>query len=192
MNWREANRPRGSIGSEAWASITTKATISTTPSAPTAHAAAPPPAGPSMAAKASAASPAETVTAPAMSIEPCSRRSLDSGTWRSVMATATAAMGTLMRKISRHDHAWTSQPPMKGPTALATPASADQAPTAWPRSSGWNDAEMIARLPGTRSAPPAPCRARAKVSQVAVGARAHRTDATVKATRPITNIRRRP
>ena len=38
---------------------------------------------------------------------------------------------------------------------------------------------MIARLPGTRSAPAAPCTARAIASTVAFGATAHATLATV-------------
>ena len=40
--------------------------------------------------------------------------------------------------------------------ARATPASPDQAPMARPRSALWNDEPMIARLPGTSSAPAAP------------------------------------
>ena len=65
-----------------------------------------------------------------------------------------------MKKMSRHDTASMSHPPTNGPSAPATPASPDHAPMARPRSSGWKLAEMSARLPGTRSAAPAPCTAR--------------------------------
>jgi hypothetical protein len=40
----------------------------------------------------------------------------------------------------------------------------DQVPMARPRSSFGNDALMMARLPGTSSAAPTPCNARAKMS----------------------------
>ena len=103
----------------------------------------------------------------------------DSGTWRSVIATATIASGTLMRNTQRHENVSISQPPTNGPIALATPARPDHAPIARPRSTSWNEEPMIARLPGTSSAPAAPCTAREIASAVASGATAHATLATV-------------
>ncbi len=67
-----------------------------------------------------------------------------------------AAIGRLMKKTSRQDTALISQPPRNGPIAVATPPSPDQAPMAFERSSGANDACRIARLPGVSSAAPDP------------------------------------
>ncbi len=52
-------------------------------------------------------------------------------------------------------------------------------PIARPRSTSWNDEPMIAKLPGTSSAPAAPWNAREIASTVAFGAAAHTTLATV-------------
>ena len=76
--------------------------------------------------------------------------------------------------------------------AVATPPSPDQAPMARPRSSGANDAWIIARLPGVSSAPPTPCRARAAMSSDAVGASPQSSEAMANQTTPMQNIRRRP
>lgn len=57
-----------------------------------------------------------------------------------------------------------SQPPSTGPSAAAMALYPDQMPIALPRRSCGNDAPSIARLPGTRSAPPTPCAARARMS----------------------------
>ena len=97
-----------------------------------------------------------------------------------------------MRKTNRHDATSTSQPPTNGPIAVATPPSPDQAPIARARSSGANDAWIIARLPGVSSAPPTPCSARAAISSGAVGASPQSSDASANQTTPITKTRRRP
>ena len=85
------------------------------------------------------------------------------------MSTAATASGTLTMNTHRHENVSISQPPTNGPTALEIPARPDQAPMARPRSSSWNAEPMIARLPGTRSAPAAPCTARDAASTVASG-----------------------
>ncbi len=85
-----------------------------------------------------------------------------------------------------------SHPPKNGPMAVATPPRPDQAPTARARSSGWNTADRIARLPGTSSAAPIPCTARARTSSSTLGATPHRIEAAVKPASPITKTRRRP
>src|SRR5262245_54447090 len=68
----------------------------------------------------------------------------------------------------------------------------DQVPIALPRSPSANDALMIARLPGTRSAPPSPCTARAAMSSLMLDARPHHTEAAVNSATPIANTRLRP
>ncbi len=98
----------------------------------------------------------------------------------------------LTRNTARHDTASMSQPPRNGPAALATPASPDHAPMARPRSPTWNDAEMMARLPGTSNAAAAPCTARAAISRSADGAAPQSSDATPNPHRPTRNTRRRP
>ena len=97
-----------------------------------------------------------------------------------------------MKNASRHDTLSISQPPRNGPMAVATPPKPDHAPTARARSSGWNTAERMARLPGTRRAAPTPCRARAAISTSTFGASPQSADAIVNPSRPMRNTRRRP
>jgi hypothetical protein len=85
-----------------------------------------------------------------------------------------------------------SQPPRKGPIAVATPPSPDQAPMARARSCGAKEAWIIARLPGVNNAPPIPCSARAPMSSGAVGARPQSREAIANQTTPTTNTRRLP
>ncbi len=115
-----------------------------------------------------------------------------SGRCRIATTTVAAAIGMLMKNTGRHEKLSTSQPPTKGPRAPAAAPKPDHAPTARARSSGWNDAEIMARLLGTRSAPAAPCRARAAISTWMVGASPHSSDAPLKPISPSTNTRRRP
>src|ERR1035437_8765849 len=86
-------------------------------------------------------------------------------------------MGTLMKKMTRHDTASTNQPPTNGPAAATAPPKPDHRPTARARSAGAMQAEMMARLPGVSSAPPTPWRARAAMSTTAFGANPHTADA---------------
>ena len=97
-----------------------------------------------------------------------------------------------MKKISRQDTAPISHPPRNGPTAVATPPSPDQAPMAFERSSGANDAWRIDRLPGVSSAAPAPCNARAPIRNALFGARPQASDASANQTVPIMKSFRRP
>ena len=97
-----------------------------------------------------------------------------------------------MKKISRQDHASTSQPPSTGPSAVVSAEDPAQVPIARPRSPSGKCALMIARLLGTSSAPPIPCTARAAISTPAPGAIAQATDAAVKTATPIAKTRRRP
>ena len=97
-----------------------------------------------------------------------------------------------MTKIHRHEAASTNQPPRKGPMAVATPPSPDQAPMAAPRSSGRKLASMMARLPGVNRAAPTPWMARATIRAPPEGAMAQSSDATANHTTPIRNTRLRP
>ena len=101
-------------------------------------------------------------------------------------------MGALIKKIHRQDEAEIRVPPISGPAATATAPRPDQAPIARPRSAGANEASKIARLPGARSAAPAPCSTRATIRNAAPGASPHAAEATANQTTPIKNIRRLP
>ena len=131
-------------------------------------------------------------TAPGTSSGPGSSGARDSGTCRTAMATTAAATGRLMKNTRRHDTALISQPPTKGPIAVARPPSPDQAPIAWERSSSTKEACKMDRLPGVSSAAPIPCRARARISVVAFGASPHSSDARANQMVPMTKTRRRP
>ncbi len=60
------------------------------------------------------------------------------------------------------------------------------------RSSGGNDCFTMASPCGIITAPKRPCRTRKAISQPAVGARPHSSDASVKPAMPTMNILRRP
>ena len=74
----------------------------------------------------------------------------------------------------------------------ASEVIADHVPIALPRVFGGKVAAMMARLPGTRSAPPIPCSVRAAIRCRISGARPHQTDAAAKITMPAANMRMRP
>ena len=99
-----------------------------------------------------------------------------------------------MKNTSRHDTESMSYPPRNGPAAVATPPSPDHAPIAAPRSSGWNDAEMIARLPGNEQRRRDALQSRAPRSAIADrrGGPARSSDAAAKPISPYTNMRLRP
>ena len=68
----------------------------------------------------------------------------------------------------------------------------DHVPMARPRSASSNVALIIARLPGTRNAAPAPCTARATMSVHVEAASPHAVEAAVNTRRPARNVRLRP
>ena len=104
----------------------------------------------------------------------------------------TAASGTLIAKIQRHEAWSTSQPPTSGPATEAIPPHAVHAPIAAARALFSKAATMIASELGVTSAPAAPCSARAAISTPMVGATAHATEKTPKAPTPIAKMRRWP
>ncbi len=61
----------------------------------------------------------------------------------------------------------------------------DHVPMARPRLSSSKEALMIARLPGTSSAPPTPCNARAMMSCSMLAADPHQIDADAKRAMPM-------
>ena len=97
-----------------------------------------------------------------------------------------------MTKIHRQDPTPTSHPPRNGPTAPEMPASPDQAPMAFDRSSSRKLAWRIASAPGVRRAAPTPWRARAAMSVPISGATAQTRDASPNHVVPTRKTRRRP
>ena len=72
---------------------------------------------------------------------------------------------------------------------LATAVRPDQAPIAFPRSTGTNVASRMARLRGVSRAAPTPCSARAPINAAGVGARAYSSDATANQRTPVVKTR---
>ena len=103
-------------------------------------------------------------------------RSRDSSTWRSVIASATARIGTLTRNAIRQPIESTSRPPATGPISASADVAAAQIPNARPRSGPSNVCVMIDSAPGTSSAPAAPWSSRKTTSASSVGASPHRPE----------------
>jgi hypothetical protein len=101
-------------------------------------------------------------------------------------------IGTLIQKI--HDQAMpcVMASPSTGPTKGASPVTPPKMPRARPRRSGGNAAFTSASASGMTRVAPAPCTARAAISQPTPGASAHAAEAAVNSPRPAANSRRRP
>ena len=104
----------------------------------------------------------------------------------------TSPIGTLSQKIHCHERPSTTAPPTTGPKATARPLIPPQAPSASPRFPAGTAALRIVSVSGITSAPPSPCRARARLSASTEGASAAATEPTVKMPSPIEKTRRRP
>ena len=98
----------------------------------------------------------------------------------------------LTAKIQRHEPVSSSSPPASGPSTIAMPDHAVQAPIAAPRSLGSKRATISPSVLGTSSAAATPWSARARMSVSIVGAAAQSTLATPKPVSPSVNARRRP
>ena len=72
---------------------------------------------------------------------------------------------------------WVIAPPTTGPTVAASPVTPPKTPIAQPRRSGGNAAFSSASASGMIIAAPAPCTARAAISQPTPGASAHAAEA---------------
>ncbi len=83
-------------------------------------------------------------------------------------------------------------PPSSGPIASAMAETPAQTPIAVPRSLAANVAVMIESVAGIISAAPMPWTARAPISSVALPESPQSSEETVKTTRPMMKIRRRP
>ncbi len=115
-----------------------------------------------------------------------------SGTCQKRRTSTAAASGMLIKKTQRQEAYCTNQPPNTGPTAAVIAVKPDHVPMAFPRCLASKDALMMARLPGTRRAPPIPWTARAIISEVVLGESPHHTEATAKITTPMAKMRRLP
>src|SRR3954451_21654011 len=174
---RERKKPIGSIGSLGRSSQATKAAMSTAPRTndPTTSGLPQPASLPRTRAHTKPSTPPVTRARPRrsrlVSVPRLSR------IFVSTSGTVTAPMGTLIQKIHCHARPWTTAPPISGPLATARPVMALNIPIAAPRFSGGKAALNSARPSGTRSAEPAPCRARAAMRTPTVGASAHAAEA---------------
>ena len=84
-------------------------------------------------------------------------------------------------------------PPTIGPSAIETPNTAPQTPTAWARSRGSVKVlVMIDIATGFIIEAPTAWSTRNATSSSTLGARLHRSDASVNTLRPVTKVRRRP
>ena len=157
-NVRLAKIDRGTIGCRDRRSVTMNATNPTAPAAKPVSTAGDvhPSEDPSINANVSPARNTTAIAAPGRSMCGSASTSRDSGTRGRATTKTNTAIGRFRKKMPRHEIASTSRPPASGPIAAPIPASDAQRPTARPRSDGSNDAVRIARLLGTRSAPPIP------------------------------------
>src|SRR5450759_950362 len=146
---------------------------------------------PRVAPKASPPTATMATTAPSQSNRPVAPSLRDSGTARSAMS-AMATSGRLMTNAARHVTVWTRKPPRSGPSVSSADVDAAQTPIARPRSSPSKAAVMIESAPGTRSAPAAPWRRRARISTSIVGATPQIAEVIPNPSRPSRKMRRRP
>lgn len=117
----------------------------------------------------------------------------DSGRTRPADATATAAMGTLMKKIQRHPGPSERMPPSTTPATDARPVRAPHTPSAFARSSSpMNVVVNIDRAAGAMSAEPKPWTPRAANNTACPSASPPASEASPKIVNPICNMRRRP
>ena len=151
-----------------------------------------PMAGPSMMPYVKVARNANTSTWPTTSIRR-GAAARDSGTNSAVSTSATTPTGMLIQKIARQPIESMSAPPTTGPSARLIPTTPPQMPMAWARSRGSvKTFVMIDIATGLSMLPPTAWTIRNAISQPRPGARLHSNDPSVKTTRPVWNVRRRP
>ncbi len=191
---RLRNRCSGSIGARARASQAMKVARPTSPTAAATStgADAQPRVGASISANTTPARPSVAAVAPAMSTGPSTTSPRLSGTLAMHSNSSTPPIGTLSRKAQRQEKWSTRKPPTTGPMAAVMPLNADQVPMARPRSASGKPAPSSARLPGTSSAAPMPCSARAAISWPVSCAAAQAADASTNTATPSRNMRLRP
>ena len=151
-----------------------------------------PASGRSITVSTSAMSPADESMAPRMS-SLGRLASSDSGTTSSVATIAASASGGFTQKIACQLKCSRSNPPMIGPIATPTPATAAQTPMAFARSRGSaNTWTRIDSVDGMMNAAPTPITARQAVSPLTSVIIAAPSEPARKTIRPESSIRRRP
>ena len=119
--------------------------------------------------------------------------SRDVGTTRAMATSATAITGTLIMSTDPHQKCSSSQPPVTGPSATATPDVAAQMAMAIARSLGARKTlTRMARVAGNISAAPTPISARQMMSSPALPENAANPENTANRTRPICMTPLRP
>ncbi len=148
--------------------------------------------GPSMIAYVSAPNSAITSACPTGSRRrACGAR--DSGTKRSVSASAASPTGTFTQKIERQPTDSTSAPPSTGPSAMLRPTVAPHTPIACARSRGSvNTLRMIDIATGLSIEPPTACIIRKATSAPSDDATLHSSEPSVNSTSPSEKTRRLP
>ncbi|SLA06479.1 Uncharacterised protein [Mycobacteroides abscessus subsp. abscessus] len=107
--------------------------------------------------------------------------------------SAIAANTTLMYMVQRQSRTWVNRPPSSSPTAAPPPAIAPKMPNAFARSLGAVNITVNSdNAAGARSAPNAPCSARAPKSMPWFSAAPPSAEASANPTNPTISARRRP
>src|SRR5215217_1855891 len=152
----ERKKPNGTIGFSTLVSTNTNATPSTAAATNAVRInVSPQPRLPaSMSPQVNDAIAAVTRSVPGMSVEAVPDSSRDSRTTADVTKNAMIPTGTLIRKTHSHDAYSTRSPPTTGPNAIPETEIAPQMPTARPRSSGGNAADISESDNGMMNAAP--------------------------------------
>ncbi len=123
----------------------------------------------------------------------CSAVFFELGTRARAAVKATAAIGTLTRKIEPHQNRVSKRPPAIGPTAMPIPIVPPQAPMARARSEGSRKTSlMIDNEEGIVSAAPAPMTPRHAINSGTELERAAPIDPPAKTVRPMRKNHLRP
>ena len=119
--------------------------------------------------------------------------SRDVGTIRAMATRATAMTGTLIISTEPHQKCSSSQPPVTGPRATATPAVAGPyGDRSRPFARGGEDVDEDRQCRGNISAAPMPIAARQAISSPGLSDHAARAEKTANRTRPICIVPLRP
>ena len=191
---RERKKPNSTIGARRRGSIATKAASarSATPNSASTRAEPQPHALLLTSASTSAVSPTVSVATPGTSTSRVAVSSRDSCTANRVTTIASAATGTLSKKIDCQLTSWTRKPPSTGPIASAIAETPAHVPIARPRSCAGNALVMIDRVPGIMKPEPTPCRARNAISQLSLCESAIMKLEKANTLTPMRNMRLRP
>ena len=157
-NERERKKAKSTIGARERSSISTNATSAM--AAVTSRATIRPEPQchwlPSTIASTIAVNPTVIAPIPGRSTDRETVSSRDSRAANRVTATATTAIGGLMKKIARQLTSWVRKPPTTGPIASASALTPAHVPIAVPRSSAGNAWVMIDSVAGIMNAAPIP------------------------------------